>query len=136
MLAKALANRLEVVMDKHIYEFQMVRVEESLIQEKVMIANELLDSIIESGLPGVLYKIYFTKAFDHVSWEFLVGRFGFGKKWRSWIKRCLSTTYFSILVNGSPIEHFKSSRGLHQEVHFFMLFVCVVEVLTRLILKA
>ena len=39
---------------------------------------------------------------------------GFGSKWVSWIKWCISTTTFSILVNGTPIGSFHRSRGLRQ----------------------
>ena len=39
---------------------------------------------------------------------------GFEEKWINWIKLCISTAYFSILLNGNPAGFFKSSRGLRQ----------------------
>lgn len=36
------------------------------------------------------------------------------KKWCRWIHSCLSSTNFSILVDGSPKGYFKISRGLQQ----------------------
>ena len=41
-------------------------------------------------------------------------RWVLGEKWIGWVKWCLSTTSFSILVNGTPDGFFQNSRGLRQ----------------------
>lgn len=86
-----------------------------------------------------MLKIGFFKAFDCVSWEFLdtmLSQFGFGSKWRSWLKTCWSTSSFSILLNGSPGKTFKSSRGLQQGHPLSpMVFVLAIEILTQMFLK-
>lgn len=126
-------------MNKLVIDYYMVGAEGRLIQENILIANELLDTRLKSGEPGVLYKLDFTKAFDRVYCKFLdyiLEIFGFGEKWREWMKTCCYLAYFLILVNGSPSSHFTSTEGLQQGDHLsMMLFVLVVEGLTRLVLK-
>ena len=61
---------------------------------------------------------------------------GFGHRWLSWINRCISTTTFSILINGSLVGIFWSSRGLSQGDPLFpYLFVLGMGILSRLINK-
>ena len=62
-------------------------------------------------------KLDIDKAYDNVDWSFLLTimqKMGFGDKWIGWIKWCISTASFSVLVNGTSMGFFQSSRGLRQ----------------------
>lgn len=40
--------------------------------------------------------------------------FGFHSKWIQWVEQCISTSSFSVLVNGSLFGRFMPSRGIRQ----------------------
>ena len=67
----------------------------------------------------------------------MLERKGFSPKWRSWIKGCLSSSNFAILVNGNAKGWVKASRGLRQGDPLFpFLFTLVADVLSRFMIRA
>ena len=140
ILAKVLANRIKSVLGQVISPVQSAFVEGRQILNTVLIANETVDFIIRRKESDIVCKLDIEKAYDHLSWEFLfqvLERMGFGKLWVSWLKWCVSTTSFSILVNGSLTGFFQNSRGLRQGDPFSpYLFVIGMEAFSRLLNRA
>ncbi|RVW65596.1 putative ribonuclease H protein [Vitis vinifera] len=140
LLAKVLANRLKKVVGKVVSTTQNAFVEGRQILDAALIANEVIDSLMKRKESGVLCKLDLEKAYDRINWDFLLSvmkKMGFGEKWAGWIRWCLSTASFSVLINGSPTGFFRNTRGLRQGDPLSpYLFVLGMEALTSLINRA
>ena len=68
---RVLSGRLRKVLHETIFGSQGAFVEGRHILDVVLIANEVVDEKRRSGEEGVVFKIDFEKAYDHVDWGFL-----------------------------------------------------------------
>jgi len=117
IVAKILANRLKKVMPFIIDERQSAFIEGRHLLHSTVIANEVVEEARKGLKPCIVFKVDYEKAYDSVSWDFLLymlRRMGFGPKWIRWIDGCLKSASISVLVNGSPSHEFIPQRGLRQ----------------------
>ncbi|RVW34362.1 Transposon TX1 uncharacterized 149 kDa protein [Vitis vinifera] len=107
LLAKVLANRLKKVLDRVVSVDQNAFVRGRQILDASLVANEVLRKM------------------------------GFGSRWEEWMRWCISTAKFSILINGVPAGFFSNSKGLRQGDPLSpYLFVLGMEVLSTMISRA
>ena len=84
-------------------------------------------------------KLDMEKAFDKMKRSFLLAimeKLGFRATWINWIRLCISSPSFSILLNGSPFGLFYLERGLRQvDPLFSFLFILGSKVLSRFVVQ-
>lgn len=81
VLSKKISNMLHLIISENQHAF----VRGKQITDVFMITNEMADELLVGKKEGVLCKLDIEKAIDHVNWKFvdyMLGRLGFGKKWR------------------------------------------------------
>jgi hypothetical protein len=80
------------------------------------------------------FNLDISKAFDSISWPYLLEvlhALAFSQKWRDWIS---STSSSKILINGRSGKNIKHARGLRQGDPFSpLLFILAIDPLQRII---
>ena len=103
LLAKVIANRIKKVVGKVVSTTQNAFVTGRPILDASLIANEVIDLWQKRKEKGLICKLNIEKAYNSINWKFLLKvlqKMGFGSKWLGWMWSCLSSTKFSVLVNG------------------------------------
>lgn len=94
IVAKVLSHRIKKVMPRVVGEVQSAFLGGRNIMDGVLIANEIVDWWKGSWRKWLILKLDFQKAYDFVSWEWLLSmmeKFGFKARWRGWINECLAS---------------------------------------------
>ena len=101
--------------------------------DSIISVHENIHSLTKSNKEGFLLKLDFSKAYDRVDWDFLrcgLESFGFNNTFLDMVLMLVSSTTFSILINGSLTTFFHTSRGLRQGNPLFpILFVLMAKFL-------
>ncbi|GFY91496.1 hypothetical protein Acr_07g0016920 [Actinidia rufa] len=136
VISKILAGRLSVILPNLIDSAQAAFVQGRSMVENIYLVQELLFRYGWSMIsPRCIMKIDLRKAFDTINWAFvkevLMG-LGFPNLFVGWIMQCISTTSYSISINGSMHGFFKGYQGIRQGDPISpFLFVLCLEYLSR-----
>ena len=145
VISKVPANRLKQVLPDIISPTQSAFVPSRLITDNVIVAYEVLHSmhVRKKGKIGDLalaLKLDVSKVYDRVEWLFLQGimqKLGFLDKWIERVMTFVTTTSFSILLNGKPYGNVTPIREIRQGDPLSpYLFLLCAEGFTSLLVKA
>jgi hypothetical protein len=140
LITKILANRLASKLNGMISPNQSAFIKGWFIQDNFMLAQRTSRFLHRQKKASLLLILDITKAFDSVSWPFLIEvltQHGFGQIWRDIICGLLASSSTQVLLNGFLGRRITHRRGLRQgDSLSLMLFILVMDILALLFNRA
>jgi hypothetical protein len=136
---KVLASRLAKRIDDLVSLVQSAFIKGRSIQDNLLVQGQV-HRLHRAKRPSLLVKLDIAKAFDSVSWVYLLDMLrarGLSQRWCDWIAMLLSTASSRVLLNGVVGDRIRHLRGLRQgDLLSPFLFILAMEPLQRLIAMA
>ncbi|XP_070055164.1 uncharacterized protein [Nicotiana tomentosiformis] len=115
IIFKILSRRLNLVLDKLISDNQSGFVKGRLITKNILLAQEIVQNVNQSNRGGnVIIKLDMAKAYDRMSWSFLMSvmrKFGFSEQWIDLIWGLVNEVWYYIIINGVFTPFTMDHRG-------------------------
>lgn len=116
VIARLMKKKLKLFIVEVVQRNQVGFLQGRLLCENVLLASELVtDFHVEGRVSRGCLKIDLAKAYDNISWEFilrLLEAIDLPKEVINWIRECITTTSFSMVINGSSMVIFRGERDL------------------------
>ena len=112
-----MANILKPLLPTLVSVEQFGYVEGRQILDKIIQVHEVVHSLTSNRKAGMIMQLDLAKSYDKLNWTYIrsvVIAFGLDHNSVRWVMALVTSSRFSILVNGSPSETFIPSRGLRQ----------------------
>lgn len=139
ILARIMANRFKYVLPKVISSTQTCCIVGKDISDTIVTVRDIIDYVEMDDLECYMLKLDQEKAFDRVCHDYLFSvleKFGFGKKFISWIKIFYKDIFSTVKCNGFLSKYFPLKNSVKQGCPISaLLYVLVAEPLSIMIKK-
>eukprot|EP00253_Pinus_taeda_P022660 PITA_22660 len=137
IIPKVVAKRLKPFLPALVSGKQLGYVEGRQILNNIIQTHEVVHSLTSKKKAGMIMQLDIAKTYDKLIWNYIrnvLVAFGFDHNWVRWILALITSSSFSILVNGSPSKTFTQTRGLRKgDPLSLFLFILMMEGLGRAI---
>ena len=99
------------ILSKIIGDEQFGFLQNRQIHDVFAVAQEVFHSVKKKNAKDTILKLDLSKAYGKVNWTFLhlaLLQMGMSLKMANWIMGCLQSTSFVVMINGAPLQLFKS----------------------------
>ena len=138
LASAVIANRFKKVLNNLVHENQKVFIAGRYLGENVRLIYDVLFETKKQNIPGLLLSVDFEKAFDTVTWSFIMEvleYFNFGKSIKTWVSLFQKGSETCILQNGFLSEVFNLGRGCRQgdpiSPYIFILYAQILGKMIR-----
>ena len=120
LISKTLANRLKAILPYIISENQSAFTADRLIIDNVLVAYEIMHFLKHKKCGNDSFmaaKLDMSKAFDRVEWIFIekvMRKMGFNENWINLVMKCITSVFYSVLINGISYGNIIPTRGFRQ----------------------
>nr|GLL25285.1 uncharacterized protein LOC109177999 [Ipomoea trifida] len=118
VISKVLSLRLSSVLPSIIDKAQAAFVEGRVMSDNIFLAQELIRGYARKRISlRCMLMVDLRKTYDTISWDFIeevLTDLQFPQQFIHWILQCITTTSFSISINGGLYGNFKGKSGIRQ----------------------
>ena len=133
--SKAIAKRIEPILNKLVHSDQTGFVKGRYISENIRLISDIMEQTKKLNSTGVLIWVDFQKAFDSLEWsciQLALEGYNFGEGIVKWIQLFYKDIDSAVMNNGYLTSWFKPLRGVRQGCPLSpYLFILTVEILSN-----